>query len=197
MHRIEEEMQKLRELFVNFTTRGRSVSAFSFLVHTFFLGPYLPNLWAGNGREGSMPSSFTKRYTRLPKVQVEQPWFSVTTERPVVPSRSRWAKTKFLFPKGDHPAAGANKVQVVQPYWSKKLKDFHNDSHQSAAFGDHKPSMVGYLANKPQSVFHIVLVGEVKARRQVNKESFNTSKMGHWSPSSRSYCLSSSPTGNL
>ena len=51
---------------------------------------------------------------------------------------------------------------MVQPYWSKKLKDFPKDqavvledTHLLAAFGDQKPDVVGYLANKPRSLFHI------------------------------------------
>ena len=83
MRRVKQELQCLRELIENFTTRGRSESAFSFRA---FFRPYL--LWEGNGREGSMPSSFAKRYARLSKVKVNTPWFSVATARPVVPGKS-------------------------------------------------------------------------------------------------------------
>jgi hypothetical protein len=38
--------------------------------------------------------------------------------------------------------------------------------------------MVGYLANKPQSFCHIMLVGNVKAQHEANKDGFDASKKG-------------------
>jgi hypothetical protein len=97
-------------------------------------------------------------------------------------------KEEYLFPESGHPAAGADEIRVVQPYWSEKLKNFPDkedlavvleDTHRSVSYGNRKPDVVGYVANKPRSVFHIALVGDVKARRQANKESFDASEKGH------------------
>jgi hypothetical protein len=127
--------------------------------------------------------SFAHQYNQLHKAVVTTPWFSIATNHPLVVGEG---KAKRLFPKGGYPAAGANKTRVVQPYWSDKLKNFPNmdlevvlkDTHGCATFGTCKPDVVGYLANKPQSIFHIALVGDVKARRQANEDGFNTSKKG-------------------
>jgi len=98
----------------------------------------------------------------------------------------RGRQAKRLFPVNGYPAAGADETRVVQPYWSDKLKNFPDkhlavvlkDTHRSVSFGTRKPDVVGYLANKPRSIFHIALVGDVKARRQENKAVFDASEKG-------------------
>jgi hypothetical protein len=127
--------------------------------------------------------SFAHRYNQLRKAVVTTPWFSIATDHPMVVGEG---KAKRLFPKGGCPALGADKTRVVQPYWSDKLKNFPNmdldvvlkDTHGCATFGTCKPDVVGYLANKPQSLFHIALVGDVKARRQANEDGFDASEKG-------------------
>ncbi len=91
--------------------------------------------------------------------------------------RGRRAKQWYLFPEDGYLPAGADRFQVVQPYWSAKLKKFPTrqglavvlvDTHGSISYSNTKPDMVGYLANKPQSVHHITLVGNVKAQHEAN-----------------------------
>jgi hypothetical protein len=103
---------------------------------------------------------------------------------PVAEGKLLWR----LFPGQGYPVVGANESWVVQPYWLDKLMKFPKDNlvvvlkdtHRLVSFGTHKLDMVGYLANKPQSIFHIALVGNVKAQRPENKKAkFNTSKKGH------------------
>lgn len=74
--------------------------------------------------ERSTPSTFSDHYDQLHKAQAPEAWFSVATQRPMVPARGRGGRAmkEYLFPESGHPAAGAHEIRVVQPYWSEKLK---------------------------------------------------------------------------
>ncbi len=91
-----------------------------------------------------------------------------------------------MFPHEGYPAEGASESKIVQPYWSERLKLFPQglpitlvDAHNKVSYGRRKPDVVGYVSDKPRSIFYIAVVGDVKARRTADKEDFDDSEKGH------------------
>ncbi|KAL6076298.1 SAM domain (Sterile alpha motif) domain containing protein, variant 2 [Balamuthia mandrillaris] len=134
--------------------------------------------------ERSTPSTFAERYQRLPvKNKVVEPWF------PIRRNQRKAKGGKPLFPPRGYPDAGASESKVVQPYWSSQLKLLVKlfpdlpvtlvDTYNKVSFGRRKPDVVGYLKDKPKSIFYITLLGDVKARRTATKEDFDDSEKGH------------------
>ncbi|KAL6044808.1 SAM domain (Sterile alpha motif) domain containing protein, variant 2 [Balamuthia mandrillaris] len=125
--------------------------------------------------ERSLPTTFAERYMRLHKAYVDKAWFSVAAKQP-----------PGLFTPSGCPAAGASESRTVQPYWAKKLKKIPQnlpivleDTHKKVSFGNRKPDVVGYVAEKPRTIFNIALIGDVKPRRAVNQEAFDNAEKGH------------------
>ncbi|KAL6041644.1 Protein kinase domain-containing protein, variant 2 [Balamuthia mandrillaris] len=125
--------------------------------------------------ERSFPTTFAERYGRLHITYVDKAWFSVAAKQP-----------SGLFTLAGCPAAGASESRTVQPYWAKKLKKLPQnlpivleDTHKKVSFGNRKPDVVGYVAEKPRTIFNIALIGDVKPRRACNHDGFDNAEKGH------------------
>jgi hypothetical protein len=84
------------------------------------------------------------------------------------------------------PKAGASESKSVQPFWSRVISQLPTtskvvlvDKHTTTSFGHRKPDIVGYRTGQSQSVVHIAVIGELKARRPSDKGDFDDDEKGH------------------
>ncbi|ELR12999.1 uncharacterized protein ACA1_096710 [Acanthamoeba castellanii str. Neff] len=128
----------------------------------------------GEGKQTATPSTHRERYQKLAVKRV-----------PMLPAhfgkRPDWAS---LF-AADPPRPGSSESRTVQPFWSSIIPQLPRDEvvlvdkHSTVSFGTCNPDIVGYLAGQPKSVAHIVLIGELKARRSAGKDDFDDEEKGH------------------
>jgi len=139
------------------------------------------------------PSTHAERYEMLTKTTTHLPWFALATEHATFQapeSTRRREASKNVFTGSSALASGASERTAVQPYWTTvitRLKDCNSssgftvilkDTHKIATIGGLKPDIVGYVKNKPESIFYIALVGELKARRARSKADFDSAEKG-------------------
>jgi hypothetical protein len=124
-----------------------------------------PNV-RGLPTSGQAPSTFKQQYDQLQAELVPDAWFPIADTTPIF-------KSKPIFHQ--RLARGASETKVVQPLWSKLLRQLPKNgavvlknTFNKVSFGTRKPDAVGYIVNKPKNVFHIALIGEVKSRQMTD-----------------------------